>query len=172
MGSLANHPLPLRLTLASRGVGGALAALAHRPHALVWAPRPRHMHMCIYTLTCAWHIHPSHLTAFELPSSVGYTHPSYGNFEFRLVKGVIYPMSPEAQARAQPCKLGTCLEPSRGNLGRVAWGLSTFFSPSTIYILFPYSFRILVQNRVYILEYDKNTAPNRVYILQYSLYSC
>ena len=35
-----------------------------------------------------------------------------------------------------------------------------FFSPSTIYILFPYSFRILVPNRVYILEYAKNTAPN------------
>ena len=45
------------------------------------------------------------------------------------------------------------------------FGLYTFFSPSTIYILFPYSFRILSQNRVYILEYDKNTAPNRVYIL-------
>ena len=44
-------------------------------------------------------------------------------------------------------------------------GLSTFFSPSTIYILFPYSFRILVQNRVYILEYDKNTAPNTIGIL-------
>ena len=51
-------------------------------------------------------------------------------------------------------------------------GLYTFFSPSTIYIPFPYSFRILVQNRVYILEYDKNTAPNRVYILKYSSYSC
>ena len=38
-------------------------------------------------------------------------------------------------------------------------GLGVLFSPSTIYILFPYSFRILVQNRVYILEYDKNTAP-------------
>ena len=44
----------------------------------------------------------------------------------------------------------------------------TFFSPSTIYIRFPYSFRILVQNRVYILEYGKNTAPNRAYILKYS----
>ena len=50
-------------------------------------------------------------------------------------------------------------------------GLYTFFSPSTIYILFPYSFRILVPNRVYILEYAKNTAPNRAYILKYSLYS-
>jgi len=47
----------------------------------------------------------------------------------------------------------------------------TLFSPSTIYILFAYSFRILVQNRVYILEYGKNTAPNRAYILEYSLYS-
>ena len=35
-------------------------------------------------------------------------------------------------------------------------GLYTFFSPSTIYILFPYSFRILVPNRVYILEYGYN----------------
>ena len=50
-------------------------------------------------------------------------------------------------------------------------GLYTFFSPSTIYILFPYSFRILVPNRVYILEYANNTAPNRAYILKYSLYS-
>ena len=47
----------------------------------------------------------------------------------------------------------------------------TFFSPSTIYILFPYSFRILVPNRVYILEYVNNTAPNRAYILKYSLFS-
>ena len=46
-----------------------------------------------------------------------------------------------------------------------------FFSPSTIYIIFPYSFRILVPNRVYILEYAKNTAPNRAYILKYSLCS-
>ena len=53
----------------------------------------------------------------------------------------------------------------------VSYGSSSMASVS-IYILFPYSFRILVQNRVYILEYDKNTAPNRVYILQYSLYSC
>ena len=51
------------------------------------------------------------------------------------------------------------------------FGLHTLFSPSTIYILFAYSFRILVQNRVYILEYGKNTAPNRAYILEYSLYS-
>ena len=47
----------------------------------------------------------------------------------------------------------------------------TLFSPSTIYILFAYSFRVLVQNRVYILEYGKNMAPNRAYILEYSLYS-
>ena len=28
-----------------------------------------------------------------------------------------------------------------------------------------------IPNRVYILEYAKNTAPNRAYILKYSLYS-
>ena len=47
--------------------------------------------------------------------------------------------------------------------GGMKVGLYTLFSP--------YSFRILVQNRVYILEYGKNMAPNRAYILEYSLNS-
>ena len=60
----------------------------------------------------------------------------------------------------------------RVQVGGLRVGLYTLFSPSTIYILFAYSFRILVQNRVYILEYGKNMAPNRrAYILDYSLYS-
>ena len=52
------------------------------------------------------------------------------------------------------------------------WPLYVFLArPVLSNILFPYSFRILVPNRVYILEYAKDTAPNRAYILKYSLYS-
>ena len=60
-------------------------------------------------------------------------------------------------------RVAGCREVSRGvarcrgvaSCRELSLGLGTFFSPSTIYILFPYSFRILVQNRVYILEYSR-----------------
>ena len=49
------------------------------------------------------------------------------------------------------------------------WPLYAFLAE---YYLYSFCvFFILVQNRVYILEYGKNMAPNRAYILEYSLYS-
>ena len=57
-------------------------------------------------------------------------------------------------------QVGNHRTPRTGELRSLAF--YTLFSPSIIYILFAYSFRILVQNRVYVLEYGKNMAPNNL----------
>ena len=75
--------------------------------------------------------------------------------------------------KKRPTKVGHCCGRSAARSDRTdSVGLYTIFSPSTIYILFPYSFRILVPNKQGLSNMpSKNTAPNRAYILKYSLYS-